>query len=637
MGQSNWPQKNEKWSLKFQKWVQKCACLCGLQMPLDSLYRRDGKAKFEKPLAMPETAFAFFYQNCRLYVGWRFLPLAVLMILAQSFETLQHWALGRFIDALAHITDPVTPSDWQSSLMILACFWFAAPLCQRLFDIVNLYVTPDLRTGVKSRLFEKILAHGPTFFLQNASGHLSQRVHEAARATQSLFLLFSMSILKLVSLLSVSLTLLSQVDVRLAFLVFIWAILFIGGTLFLARFGIYFARYSVNALTKVTGRLVDTLANIEAVRHFGQQRQEAAQLNLALDQERVWARRNRLFWTSLHVLQFLMSGGFQVAVAYFVVHALQAGHLQIGQAVMSMTLSLTLTHQIRQLTERLLEYVEQVTTLSESIRLIAAPARRQQSEDAVDLEMRGGSIDVRDVTFQYPGNPRVWALKHIDLHIRGGEKIGIVGRSGAGKTSLLRVIARDYDPQQGHVFLDHQDIRCLTFDSLYQQTGIVAQQAAIFDRSVAENIRYGRSDISDADIWEALDQVGFAEVIKERPDGLQAILGEKGFSLSGGEKQRLAIARMLVKNPRILLLDEATASLDSENERKVQTALERVMEGRTVIAVAHRLATLRHMDRLIVLDQGQIIAEGSHAELLKEGGLYYQLWQEQFFEKYEGS
>lgn len=612
-------------------WQDQIARLFGLQGPLINLSRTDTRKGSDQPVPMPNKAFAFFIQNCRLYIGWRLVPLAILMILAQSFETLQHWALGQFIDHLSAIVQgkAETEADWQQALWMLAGFWVAAPLCLRLFDLVNLYVTPDLRTGVKSRLFEKILSHGPTFFLNNASGHLSQRIHDAARATQSLFLLFSMSILKLVTLLSVSLFLLSQIQPGLAWLVLIWALLFIGGTLFLAQYGISFAKYSVQALSHVTGRLVDTLANMEVVRHFGQEKNEAHRLNDFLDQERLWARRNRLFWTSLHILQFSVSVGFQVILAYQIVMQVSQGNIAIGAAVMCLTLGLSLTHQVRQLTERLLEYVEQITTLSESIQLIAAVPRRQEAEDAQKLDFQSGHIRLQNVSFYYPGHEHHPALSNINLEIAGGEKIGIVGRSGAGKTTLLRLIARDYDPQKGQICLDQQDLRNLRFQSLTRHLGIVAQQSAIFDRSVAENIRYGGSNVSDDEIWQCLEQVGFADVIRQRPEGLAAILGEKGFSLSGGEKQRLAIARILVKNPGILLLDEATASLDSENERKVQQALEKVMAGRTVIAIAHRLATLRQMDRLIVLDAGQIVAQGRHADLLAEGGLYAHLWQEQ--------
>lgn len=610
-------------------WQGKIARLMGLQGPLNTLFRTEEYQAGDRPVPMPNKALAFFLQNCRLYVGWRMLPLAILMILAQSFETLQHWALGQFIDHLADMVQGHSGRDWQQALWLLAGFWVAAPLCLRLFDLVNLYVTPDLRTGVKSRLFEKILAHGPTFFLNNASGHLSQRVHEAARATQSLFLLFSMSILKLLTLLSVSLFLLSQIQLTLAGLVLVWAVAFIGGTLFLAQYGIDFAKYSVKALSHVTGRLVDTLANMEVVRHFGQEKNEAQHLNGFLDQERLWARRNRLFWTCLHILQFMVSVGFQIILAFQIVTQVSQGTMAIGTAVMCLTLGLSLTHQVRQLTERLLEYVEQITTLSESIQLIAAVPRRQETEDAVELDFRSGNIDLENVSFHYPGHQQHPALSDINLTIRGGEKIGIVGRSGAGKTSLLRMIARDYDPQSGQVRIDGQNLRQLRFQSLTQHLGIVAQQSAIFDRSVAENIRYGGSDVSEAHIWHCLEQVGFANVIRQRPEGLQAVLGEKGFSLSGGEKQRLAIARILVKNPGILLLDEATASLDSENERKVQQALEQVMTGRTVIAIAHRLATLRQMDRLIVLDGGRIVAQGRHDDLLAAGGLYAHLWQEQ--------
>ena len=241
--------------------------------------------------------------------------------------------------------------------------------------------------------------------------------------------------------------------------------------------------------------------------------------------------------------------------------------------------------------------------------------------------MQKGSIQFRDVNFAYgPGKP---IFKHFNLHIRPGQRVGLVGLSGSGKSTLLNLLLRSYDPQAGTVEIDGTNIQQMTQQSLHSQIGLIPQEPGLFHRTLRENIGYGDVLASEAQIVQAARRAHAHEFILNMQDGYDALIGERGVKLSGGQRQRIAIARALLKNAPILVLDEATASLDSETESLIQSSLDDIMAGKTVVVVAHRLSTIAHLDRIIVLDNGLIVEDGSHHQLLELRGLYYRLWQHQ--------
>jgi ATP-binding cassette, subfamily B, multidrug efflux pump len=275
---------------------------------------------------------------------------------------------------------------------------------------------------------------------------------------------------------------------------------------------------------------------------------------------------------------------------------------------------------------------EHVGTVQDGIATLSRPQTVLDQPGAPALEVPRGEIRFEGVGFAYGGGRRV--IDGLSLHIRPGEKIGLVGRSGAGKSTLVNLLLRFHDLQQGRIVIDGQDVAGVTQDSLRARIGMVTQDTALLHRSVRENIVYGRPDASDAQVRAAAERAEATDFIDTLVDpkgrrGYEAHVGERGIKLSGGQRQRIAIARVMLKDAPILLLDEATSALDSEVEAAIQASLYRLMEGKTVVAIAHRLSTIAAMDRLIVMDQGRIVEEGTHAELLALGGLYARLWSRQ--------
>jgi ATP-binding cassette subfamily B multidrug efflux pump len=276
---------------------------------------------------------------------------------------------------------------------------------------------------------------------------------------------------------------------------------------------------------------------------------------------------------------------------------------------------------------------ENIGTVADGITTLAQPQQVLDSPTATPLDVQGGSIHFDQVSFQYASQGR-HVLQKLDLQIKSVEKVGLVWRSGAGKSTLVNMLLRFYDLETGHIRIDGQDIRGVKQESLRAQIAMVTQDTSLLHRTVRENILYGKPDATEAELLAAVHAAEAEQFVSELSDphgnlGLDAQVGERGVKLSGGQRQRIAIARVLLKNAPILILDEATSALDSEVEAAIQQSLNRLMAGKTVIAIAHRLSTIAAMDRLIVLDQGAIVEQGSHQQLIEQGGIYAQLWAHQ--------
>jgi ATP-binding cassette subfamily B protein len=291
---------------------------------------------------------------------------------------------------------------------------------------------------------------------------------------------------------------------------------------------------------------------------------------------------------------------------------------------MVISLAAILVTNVWSLCEQLLGFFEQVGTLGAALAVIARPHEILEAADARPLQLTAGDIRFENVRYAYQDGRILF--ENLNLHIRAGERVGLVGPSGAGKSTLTRLLRRHYDLSGGRILIDGQDIAQVTLASLNLAIADVPQDPALFHRSLRDNIAYPRPDASDDEVMQAARAAHCEDFMARRQEGLNVIVGERGIRLSGGERQRVALARAFVKNAPLLVLDEATSALDSETEAKIQDAIDHLCQGRTVIAIAHRLSTLSRMDRIVVMDHGQIVEEGTHAQLLARQGHYARLW-----------
>ncbi|MGE0416248.1 MAG: ABC transporter ATP-binding protein, partial [Acetobacteraceae bacterium] len=377
----------------------------------------------------------------------------------------------------------------------------------------------------------------------------------------------------------------------------------------------------------VDGELVDVISNFGVVRAFGATFREQARISQTMEQEMGARRRSLYYLEHLRLIHAVLTALLTAGVVGWGIILWQRGQASVGDLVLLTALAFTILHGTRDLAVALVDLTQHVARLEEAIGALLTPHELPDRPDATPLRAGPGEVTFEGVSFSYPGRPAV--LRDFDLVIRPGQRVGLVGYSGAGKSTVLALLQRYYDVAGGRVMIDGQDIRDVTQDSLRRIMSIVPQDISLFHRTVMENLRYARPDATEAEVMAAAEMARCRDFIAALPDGFDTMVGDRGVKLSGGQRQRLAIARALLKDAPILLLDEATSALDTESEQAIQAALDELMAGRTVIAIAHRLSTLQSFDRIIVMDHGRIVDDGSPAELAGRPGPYRDLLRKQ--------
>lgn len=392
------------------------------------------------------------------------------------------------------------------------------------------------------------------------------------------------------------------------------------------------AAWQADARSLMTGRITDAYSNIATVKLFSHGAREAAYAKQSMEEFMVTVRAQMRLATLLHSCSFIVNTSLTLSTAALGIWLWHNGQVGVGAVATATAMALRVNGLSQYIMWESARLFENIGTVNDGMATLSKPHTILDKPRALPLNVPQGAIKFEHIDFCYEaGKP---LLNGFNLTIRPGEKVGLIGRSGAGKSTIVNLLLRFYEPQSGTVSIDGQDISGVTQESLRAQIGLVTQDTSLLHRSVRDNIIYGRPDATDAEMVSAAERAEAAGFIPDLSDakgrrGYDAHVGERGVKLSGGQRQRIAIARVMLKDAPILLLDEATSALDSEVEAAIQESLDKMMDGKTVIAIAHRLSTIAAMDRLVVLDKGRIIEEGTHAELLEKRGLYAKLWAHQ--------
>jgi ATP-binding cassette, subfamily B, bacterial len=479
-------------------------------------------------------------------------------------------------------------------------------------------VTGDLRRD----LFRHMTGHAPSYFSGQLPGTLTSRITATSNAVFAIENMFIWNVMPPCLATLSAIVLVATVSVPMA-----CVLGGVGSVVLLAMFSLAAAGKPLHhdfaaKAAAVDGEMVDVVSNMPLVKSFCAVGRELDRFGATVDCEIAARSRSLRYLERLRVAHAVITATFTIGLVAWAVELWQYGRATAGDVVLACTLGLSVLHATRDLAVALVDVTQHVARLSEALGMVLVQHQLRDHPEAGALVKRGAFIEFRNVTFSYPGGRPVF--DRFSLRLESNQRIGLVGDSGAGKSTLFTLLQRFHDVQRGRILIDGQDIARVTQDSLRSSIALVPQDISLFQRSIMENIRYGRPDATDKEVLMAAEAAR-CEFIHELPSGFDMVVGDRGAKLSGGQRQRIAIARAFLKDSPILLLDEATASLDSTSEEAVREALGRLMQRRTVIAIAHRLSTLRNFDRIVVLRSGRVIEDGSPDWLIERRGTYYEL------------
>ncbi|HEY4943720.1 MAG TPA: ABC transporter ATP-binding protein [Rhizomicrobium sp.] len=581
------------------------------------------------PLArVPGTPFAFIWFLVRSHFALRVAGMAGCALLATSIESFSPLAFSHLVNAIAaavnHHGNFSTIRPW---IFWLAAIWFGGACAYRLYDFVDRDTGPRMRGLAQKYLFSYLLGHSPRYFQDNFAGKLGQKVKQAGQSVIGILGIACMDLVRVIGLVTLGGILMAIQAPSYAVILVLWTILYLGIVFSLAKRCVVLSKALSDEVSTSTGRLIDAISNADLIRAFAKAVYERKFISYFLADEMNASRRFRLFLLTMRMFMQTATLLLLVALVWTTAKDILAGAISLGAFTMVYLLAQQIARGVQELSFRMLDYFEQLGTLSEALDLVSSPHEIVDAPDALPLIVARGHIRFENVCFRHPNGYQVF--ENLNLDIQPGERVGLVGPSGAGKSTLVRLLRRQFEPQHGRITIDGQDISHVTWDSLNEAIAEVPQMPGVFHRNVRDNIRYARPLAGAEEVEGAARQAHAHDFIAERDEGYDMIVGEQGIKLSGGERQRVAIARALIKDAKVLVLDEATSSLDSESEHLIQSALWTLVQGRTVIAIAHRLSTIAGMDRVVYLDNGKILEDGPHRVLLANNGPYSRLWNRQ--------
>ena len=570
---------------------------------------------------IPNSIGKFFWFTLKPFQGWFWLAV-VLVILSSSISQGSSYIFKLVVDA-------IEAGDSEKALLVGMSYpiiIFVVQMLYRASGVTVAVIQSRLIKRTNDLLAEKIIGHSKTYFADRFAGSLVSKVGNVVRGAEQM----------------VAYIVWTYIEISVTLLVtgyFIFTTNHISGIIFVLLVILIFAtnipmirgKRSISVATaeansELSGKFADLFSNIDATRQYTQTGHEISRIKIATDKVQKLEFKNWLYTERMMIYNGIILFIAFLGIMYFLLQSWQVGNISSGEMVFVLALMSQITGMMIFMGQSFQGAAKAIGEMDEGIKEIIIPHEITDILNAKNLKVKKGEIILNDVTFSYEEEA---VFKNLNLQIEPGQRVGLVGPSGAGKSTLVSLLLRQHDINSGAIKIDGQNIAKVTQDSLRQNIAVVPQEPLLFHRTIAENIKYGKPKATKTEMMAVAKKAQAHDFIEQLSEGYSTLVGERGVKLSSGQKQRVAIARAMLKEAPVLVLDEATSALDSESEVLIQKALEKLMEGKTVLAVAHRLSTLRMMDRILVIAEGKIVQDGTHDELAKQPGLYQKLWNHQ--------
>ena len=600
------------------------SCKYGMWKPGNGMLGTTG-SRMSEPLThdlcrFRDRPFAFFAR----YIGRRPVAHAIILLSVLGAVTCSvstQYGVKRLVDALSRGAAP-SATPW-SAFILIVCLVAADNLLWRVASWIASQAFVKVSGDLRSELFRHLTGHAPAYFSGRAPGALTSRITATANAVFQIENMTMWNVAPPCVATMGAILFLGIVSVKMAAVCVAAAALVLAVMFHLAAAGRPLHQDFASKAAAVDGEMTDVIGNMSLVRAFGGLFREHLRFDVTIAAEMKARKRSLRYLEKLRLLHALVVIVGTLGLLAWAILLWQDGRATAGDVVLVCTLGLSLLSSTRDLAVALVDVTQHMARLAEALKTLLSPHELKDHPEAAALAPNGARVTLEKVRFGYSSDSLVF--DGLTLDIPRGQRVGLVGPSGGGKSTMVALIQRFYRVQAGRILIDGQDIELATEDSLRQVIAVVPQDTALLNRTLMDNIRYGRPDASDEEIWAAATAARCRPFIENLTEGLDTMVGDRGVRLSGGQRQRIAIARAFLQDAPLLILDEATSALDSESEEEIRAALERLMAGRTVIAIAHRLSTLRNFDRIVVMQSGRVIEDGPPDILIRGDGAYSEL------------
>lgn len=578
---------------------------------------------------LSENLYIFIW-HCLRHYKWKVCGICIAVFMASFLAVIDPYLLKILIDKITSYKNHFRLFDDGKNLIVVVFLFIIFNVCSnltwRIINYLSIKIFPKVRLKVFSETFSYISAHSHQYFQDNLAGDLVNKIQNIGESIEDIFMQM-INIANIFFTVLIAIFIANTINIYFSLALIIWVILFVIISISLSKDIIPYSKDFAQINSILSGKYVDSLMNIFNINIFARQEFEKSYLEDTAC--KVMAKDTALRWKLLKLwtIQGILCS-FILAIMIFILILLRSkGIVTTGDFVFIISVTIMIINYIFRIAELISRILEKISVCNQAISVVYVPHKIVNIVAATPLQIKKAEIIFKNVNFGY--NQDNMFLQDFNITIPANQKVGLVGYSGSGKTTFVNLLIRLFDIQKGEIRIDQQNIKHITQSSLRESIAFIPQNPILFHRSFMENIRYGKLDATDAEVVEAAKKAHAHEFIIASHKGYDSLIGENGIKISGGQRQRLAIARAILKNSPILILDEATSSLDSVTETLIQESLKELMQNKTVIIIAHRLSTLLTTDRILVFDQGKIVGDGSHDTLLSQHKLYFTLWNTQ--------